>query len=224
MIPFILNYMDKIELKIPPVQVPKGSKNCQVGTTLMLLAFYNDPMSYEELVKALEPYMLEGGMHTQGPALFLVKRGYKTFFAHHDLGVLSPPIENCTEKDIARIENHLSKIEKTDKNAYQIEKLNLDISFIKSGGMYSTKLSNLDMIDEYLQKGIPVALGVRYKGLHLFPSAGGANHSIIIKGKENDEYLVNDPDIQTPSEYRISRDRLLHAWYNTGVQLTAVWK
>lgn len=217
-------YMDEIQLTVPLIQVPRGSKNCQIGTTLMLLAFYNDPMSYEELVSVLKPYMIEGGMHSQGPALFFTKRNYQTFFAHHDLGVLTPPIENYTEKDIATLEAYLSEIEKTDKNAYQIEKLTLDISYIKSGGRYSTRLPDLDTVDRYLHEGIPVALGVRYKALHLLPTAGNANHSIIVTGKNRGEYLVNDPDPQTGGEYKISRDRLLHAWYNTGVQLTAVWK
>jgi hypothetical protein len=219
----IITLMKKINLRVPLIQVPKGSHHCQIGTTLMWLALYNDYVSYEQLVDLLKPYMLGGGMHSQGTVMFLVKKGYQTFFAHHDLGVLSPEIENLTEKDLTILESHLAKIEKTEQNAYRIKKLTLDIEYIKSGGKYSTKLPDLELVDEYLSKGLPVELGVRYKALHLFPTASNANHAVIVTGKDGDEYLINDPD-PTKGEYLISHERLLHAWYTTGAQLKVVWR
>lgn len=182
-------------------------------------------MSYDELLSALDPYLLDDGMHSQGPALFFRKRGYETFFAHHDLGMLDSSIENCTEKDVAKLEERLASLERNEKNVYQIEKLTLDIEFIKNGGHYSSSLPKLTMIDDYLDKGLPVVLsGVRNKGLHLNPTAGNGNHSIVIVGKEDDIYFVNDPSPKTDGEYSIHRDRLLHAWYNSGAQMRVVRK
>lgn len=192
---------------------------------MMILEFLKDPMSYDELLQELNLYMLDGGMHSQGPALFFRKRGYETFFAHHDLDMLDPFVENCTEKDVAKLEERLAGLEKNEKNAYRIEKLTLDIDFIKNGGRYSSSLPKLEMIDGYLEKGLPVVLsGVRNKGLHLNPTAGNGNHSIVIVGKEADTYFVNDPSPKTSGEYSISRNRLLHAWYNSGAQMRVVWK
>ena len=214
-----------MNLNIPLIQQREGSYHCQVATTLMILEFLGEPLSYDELLKQLDPYMVEGGMHSQGPALLFVKKGYKTLFAHHDLDMLDPSIENCTEKDLAKLESKLAELEVNEKNAYRIEKLKLDIEFIKNGGLYSSKLPNLQMVDEYLEKGIPVVLsGVRNKGLHLNPTAGPGNHSIVITGKEEDFYLVNDPSPKTKGEYNISSDRLLHAWYNSGTHMRVVWK
>ncbi|PIR87844.1 MAG: hypothetical protein COU10_02400 [Candidatus Harrisonbacteria bacterium CG10_big_fil_rev_8_21_14_0_10_45_28] len=214
-----------MKLKVPLIQQREGSYHCQVATTLMILEFLQDSMSYDELLSALDPYLLDDGMHSQGPALFFRKRGYETFFAHHDLGMLDSSIENCTEKDVAKLEERLASLERNEKNVYQIEKLTLDIEFIKNGGHYSSSLPKLTMIDDYLDKGLPVVLsGVRNKGLHLNPTAGNGNHSIVIVGKEDDIYFVNDPSPKTDSEYSIHRDRLLHAWYNSGAQMRVVWK
>ena len=180
---------------------------------------------YDDLLQALDPYMQDGGMHSQGPALFFRRRGYETFFTHHDLDMLDPSIENCTEKDVAKLEACLAGLEKNEKNQYRIKKLTLDIEFIKQGGRYSSSLPKLELIDEYLKKEMPVVLsGVRNKGLHLNPIAGNGNHSIVVVGKEGDSYFVNDPSPKTAGEYSIHKDRLLHAWYNSGAQMRVVWK
>lgn len=213
-----------MKLKVPLVQQRAGS-HCQIATTLMILEFFNDPMSYEDLTTALEPYMVDGGMHSQGPALFFRQRGYQTFFAHHDLDMLDPSIENCTENDVSKLEQCLADLEENDANAYRIKKLSLDIEYIKSGGKYSSKLPSLQMIDEYLAQNLPVALsGVRNKGLHLNPTGSNGNHAIIIIDKDESGYIVNDPSPRTNGEYHISHDRLLHAWYNSGAQMRVVWK
>lgn len=213
-----------MNLKVPLIQQRSGS-HCQIATTLMILEFFNDPMSYDEVVKVLEPYMVDNGMHSQGPVLFFRQRGYQTFFAHHDLDMLDPSIENCTEEDLSKLEKCLESLESNELNAYRIKKLSLDIEYIKNDGKYSSKLPSLQMVDEYLVQNIPVVLsGVRNKGLHLNATGSNGNHAIIIIGKEGSGYIVNDPSPRTSGEYHISNDRLLHAWYNSGAQMRVVWK
>lgn len=214
-----------MKIEVPYTKQREGSYHCQVATTLMILEFFNDGMTYDELLKELDPYMVEEGMHSQGPATFFLKRGYTSFFGHHDLDMLVPNIENCTEKDVEKLETQLASLEENEKNEYQIQKLALDIAFIKGGGLYSSFLPKLDAIDEYLSKGVPVVLsGVRNKGLHLKPTAGLGNHSIVITGTEGDIYFVNDPSPRTEGQYSIHRDRLQHAWYSSGAQIRVVWK
>lgn len=214
-----------MKIEVPYIKQREGSYHCQVATTLMILEFFKDSMTYDQLLIELDPYMLEDGMHSQGPATFFKKRGYSSFFAHHDLDMLDPSIENCTEKDVEKLETRLLGLEKNEKNKYQIEKLNFDIAFIKEGGLYSSFLPKLETVDEYLKKGIPVVLsGVRNKGLHLKPTAGAGNHSIVITGKESDSYFINDPSPKTEGQYSLHKDRLLHAWYNSGAQMRVVWK
>ncbi|MFZ1987707.1 MAG: hypothetical protein WAV21_01595 [Minisyncoccia bacterium] len=214
-----------MKLEIPLIQQREGSYHCQIATLLMVLHYFDDKLEYDELLAELEPYLLDGGMHNQGAAIFMSKRGYKTLFAHHDLGVLSPDLEDKTEDDVASFKKALEETPQDDKNAYRREKLALDIEYIKTGGRYSSKLPTLALIDEYLENGVPVILGaVRNKGLHLKPAAGEGNHAIVITGKENDSYFINDPSPKSPGQYPISEDRLLHAWYNAGVHTRISWK
>jgi len=191
----------------------------------MVLEYYEDHIEYDELLKALEPYVQENGLHNQGAGIFMRERGYNTLFAHHDLGVLSPEIENITEKDIDRLKEVFEAIPNDEQNAYRREKLALDIRYIEAGGFYSTTFPTLELVDGYLAQNIPVILGaVRNKGLHLNPTAGDGNHAIMVVGKEGDYYHVNDPSPNSEREYKIHKDRLLHAWYNSGAQMRVAWK
>lgn len=200
----------------------------------MILEYFNDVAFankdekedyYTELENTLQDYMVDGGMHSQGPAKFFRDSGYNVFFAHHDLQMLVPELENCTEKDLHKFEARLESLEENEDNAYQIEKLKLDIQLIKSGVNYSTKLPTLSDIDGWLQREIPVVLSaVRNKGLHLRPNAGQGNHAVVICGKEGEEYLINDPSPNSEGIYKIHQDRLLHAWYNSGAHIRVVWK
>jgi len=214
-----------VKLEVPLIQQRTGSYHCQVATLLMVLHYFNDKLEYDELLTELDPYLLDGGMHNQGAAIFMSRRGYKTLFAHHDLGMLSPNIENKTGSDLALFEEALTQTPDDEMNAYRREKLALDIEYIKTGGMYSSALPDLELVDEYLSKGIPVILGaVRNKGLHLKSATGEGNHAVVIIGKEDNLYLINDPSPNSPGHYPLHKDRLLHAWYNAGAHTRISWK
>lgn len=191
----------------------------------MVLHYFDDKLEYDALLNELQPYFVDGGMHNQGAAIFMSKRGYKTFFAHHDLGVLSSDIENKTDKDLSLFEKAFAETPEDEKNLYRKEKLALDIEYMRTGGLYSSALPSLELVDEYLHKDIPVILGaVRNKGLHLRPTAGQGNHAIVITGKEDDFYFINDPSPHSPGQYSLHKDRLLHAWYNTAAHMRVSWR
>ena len=202
-------FIMKLDIKI--VQ-QNENHDCQVATMKMVTEFNDDNVSYEELEELLASYKLETGMHSQGPATVFLKLGYKVFFAHHDLELLQPEIESLTESNLKALEEFVEGLE---EGSYQKAKLLLDIGFINFGGKYSTELPSLEDIDHHLSEGRPAVLsGVRNKGLHLDPSKGNGSHSILIIGKEGDNYLVNDPSPNSQGQYQISPKRLLHAWYN----------
>ncbi len=214
-----------MKLDVPLIQQREGSFHCQVATLLMVMTYFNDAIEYDELLEELQPYLLDGGMHNQGAAIYLKKRGYITLFAHHDLGVLTPELENCTESDLPTLEKIFAETPDDEKNAYRREKLALDIEYIKLGGLYSTKLPDFALIDDYLGKSVPVILGaVRHKGLHLKPTSGDGNHAIILTGKDGEEYFINDPSPRSAGQYSLHKDRLLHAWYSSGVHTRIAWK
>ena len=213
-----------MKLNVPLIQQREGTYHCQVASLLMVMAYFGDTVSYDELLLELAPYFDEKGMHNQGASIYLRKRGYETLFAHHDIEMLTPEIENLTEVDIQLLEKSFEETPKDEKNEYRKMKLTLDKEYIQAGGKYSSKLPTLDLIDEYLERGIPVVLGaVRNKALHLKPTAGQGNHAVVVIGKEGDEYLINDPSPQSEGQYFIHKDRLLHAWYSSGVHTRIAW-
>lgn len=217
--------LDMKKLAVPLIRQREGAYHCQLATLLMITEYFGDSIEYDALLKDLEKYTLEDGMHNQGPAIYLLEKGYNVFFGHHDLGVLSPELEDITERGVGRIESVLAGLPEDDKNAYRREKLILDLEYIKKGGQYSTHLPTLELVDEYLEKGVPVVLGaVRNKGLHLDPLAGNGNHAVVVVGKDKNGYYINDPSPKSEGQYVVSKDRLLHAWYHSGVQIRAAWK
>ncbi len=211
-----------MKIDVPYIQ-QRGSTDCQIATTLMILAFLHHPMSYENLVDELKHYIIDGvGMHSQGHAIFFARNGYQTVFGHHDIDMLDPVIENCTEADLPKLEQHLKSLKETEQETYRVKKLSLDIEFIKAGGQYTNTLPTLSTLDHFLAQNIPIVCGVRNKALHLNPSGGSGNHSVIITGKEGQSYFVNDPSPRTQGQYSVHRDRLLHAWYIHGAHFRAV--
>ena len=210
-----------IKLKVPLIQQQKGSYHCQIATCLMIMEFYGDKIPYEELVEKMGPYLLETGMDREGISTFLVKRGYDVLSMHRDLNVIDNSIENSTEKDLEKLKTALQELPINEVNKYQREKLALDIEYIKAGGKLSYSLANLETIDSYLGKNIPVVLGVRNNALHLNPGNKN-NHSIVVIGKENNDYILNDPSPKTQGEYKVNKDILLQAWYSNSAYILIV--
>lgn len=213
-----------MKLDIPLIQQREDSFHCQVAALLMTLRHFGDTMDYDELLSELQPYVLDTGMHSQGIMIYLRKRGYNTVFRHHDLGVVSLATENLTEKDLVIFKKEYEEVPDDEKNKYRKTKLALDIEYMELGGLYSNVLPKLDLIKEYIEKGIPVTLGVKNKGIRLRPVADEGNHAIVITGYDDNSFFVNDPAPKSDGQYQLSYDRLLHAWYSTGVQTKIAWR
>ncbi len=213
-----------MKLNIPIIRQTPKSDECLVANLTMVLRFLGDNIEYKEVIELMNPYKLKQGYDNQGAAIVALDRGYNTFFAYHDLQVISPEIENVTEKDLERIQKNYESIPNNEENLYRRRKLLGDINIIKRGGKYSTALPTLEGVDEFLQKGMPVILSVRNRGIFLRPNGGMGNHAITITGKEGDHYFFNNSQpIEEPVSI-VSRDRLLHAWYNSGAYMLAIWK
>ena len=207
-----------LKLKVPLIQQQKGTYHCQIATCLMVMAYFGDEIPYEELVKEMSPYLLDTGMNREGIATFLVKRGCDVLSIHRDLNLIDEAIENSTEKDIQKLKKFLEQLPVNETTKYQRDKLTLEIQYIEAGGKLSYSLSNLETVDSYLERKIPVVLGVRNNALHLNPGNKN-NHSIVVIGKEDSNYIINDPSPKTEGEYKVNKDILLQAWYSNSAYI-----
>lgn len=208
-----------IQLDVPVFnKAPQGSMLCSVEATKMLLEYWNDPITYDQLVDELSLWITKAESHIQGAAIFLSRRGYRVHFQHHDPGVITTSIDGITEKDRANLVQETSKAEQYSQ--FRDKKINLDIEVIDAGAEYSTAIPTLSDIDRNLEAGIPVLVIVSMRIWASNPN-NKANHSITIAGKNGSDYTINDPAIKDgdPMPYEMDENRLLMAWYQAGAYM-----
>lgn len=203
----------KILLDVPLVKQPLGSIECSIASLKMVLEYYGDNTPYTDLVKSLSEWINEEERHIQGVAIYLVKRGYDVKFSHYDL--LDEETENLTEKDSGVLEGKLKTVPDEKGNKFRRKKISLDLEYIKAGGKYSTKLPDLSLIENALSEKTPVIVVVNLRIFLLDPTRTN-NHSVVIIGEEDDYYIVNDPGHAKEGQYKVSKMRLLMAWYRCG--------
>lgn len=82
---------------------------------------------------------------------------------------------------------------------------------------FSNPNKAMKALDDILEKGIPVGLVVEISSLPFFPVKDWSfpAHTIVVVGKEGDEYIVSDCDYHFPVEslYRIKAEELKEARY-----------
>ncbi len=207
--------VEKMSLNVPLIR-QADNFDCSIAALQMIMHYWGDPVDYAVLRRELSPWINEKEKtHSQGVAIFLARRGYNTFFAHHDPAVVEKTIDGITEKDLSLLEKHLASVEDNEQTAYRRKKLGLDIEYIKTGGAYSNAIPTLTLIDSRLANKVPTMICVKLQIWKSNPSIKN-NHYVVIAGKENDEYIINDPGSNITGPYRIQKDKLLMAWYACG--------
>ncbi len=211
----------KIILDVPIIHQPDGSLECSIAALKMVMDYNNDVVPYQTLVSELSEWINEEERHIQGAGIYLARRGYEVWFTHHDPGVIDKTIENSTEIDKPKLVSKLSIIPQNDSTAYRRKKLSLDIAYIEAGGHYANTIPALDVIDLNLHKKLPTIICVKIKVWSSNPEKRN-NHSVVVVGKENDDYIINDPSPKVSSPYKINKNKLLMAWYACGAYTLVV--
>ena len=128
-----------MNLKVPELMQVPGSTNCQALCVQMILHYYHDMATMDEIMSGLEQYLIKHqGMHSEGPAIWLTERGYDVTYFAHDLEIIDHDIENLTEKDVAKLEHKLESLPK-DTIEDRREKIRLAINLIKAGAKFSKR-------------------------------------------------------------------------------------
>lgn len=87
--------------------------------------------------------------------------------------------------------------------------------------MLSTNKPKLDLIEENLNKGIPVIVGVNNAELRQNPNAK-YNHYIVVSGIRNNKFIITDPSPNFPEPYEVDKNILEKAWYAMGAYVLVV--
>ncbi len=216
--------INAVNLKVPLYQQEPDSNDCQTMCVQMILHYYGDMASLDEIMLGLQPYMVEKtGMHSEGPAIWLAKRGYDVQFIVHDYDLMDRQIKGVTDKDVEKLKAKLAKItERADeRDKYRLEKLPLLIELINAGVKFSSDIPTLKVIDDLLSQQVPVKIGVDARVLRTDPWRKGG-HSVVVVGKDGADYILNDPSPNSEGNYSIGPNQLLMAWYMGGARTTVI--
>jgi uncharacterized protein YvpB len=202
----------KIILDVPLLNQPEGTQHCAVASIRMIMAYNGERFIHEELVKKFPEINKTRVGITPATARFLVQSGYNVFYSMYQEELLDDFIKDKTENNLELFKRKANSLKPESNSKIQWEQI---IKFIEAGGRFSTKLQTLEDINSYLEKKIPVRVGIKSSIFYSDPKYK-YNHSVVIVGIDNDKYLINDPTPRFKESYWIESDKLLEAWRANG--------
>jgi len=213
-----------MRLKIPTKKQNKKSLHCCIVCLQMVMEYFGTKVSLEELLKQIKLYKNIGTWLADEGKIAL-KYGFNTFFCYHNSYILDKDTENLSEKDINKLRKYLKDIKqkKYKEPGFKKREIRKNIEYIELGGKFSTKVPNLDLINRFLKRRVPVIVALSTNSLDGKPDKR-SGHCIVIVGKEGNKYVINDPRLEFLKPYKINKDKLVQAWYLRGAYLLAVYK
>lgn len=201
----------EIILKVPLIK--QSGNGCAVACLQMLLEYSQDPVSYENLEQELLPILNDDNIGiTPATARILAQRGHKVFFKTYMLELLDQDLVNKSENDIEYFKKRIQSNNFIDaKVQKQWEQMAL---YIEAGGKFNTTIATLKDINQALEKGMPVRISVAPKAI--VPDSKFLGHAVVVCGRKDDAYLINDPATRFTEPYYLHKDTLLYAWYQNG--------
>lgn len=146
-------------------------------------------------------------------------KGSWTLFAHTELAKRGIEIINIELFDYKQYgEEGISYLEKNfdaETVTYYLEKSNLalvtsnDIEFFLSIVKHETRKATLEDIDSFLDDGYLVGAEINSRILN--KREGFSLHYVLIIGREDDYYIINDPGFPPIEQRNVSREEFLEA-------------
>ena len=213
-----------MRLKIPTKKQKKKSLHCCIVCLQMVMEYFGREVSLEEILEQIKVYKNIGTWLADEGKVAL-KYGFNVFFCHHNSYILDKDTENLSEKDVNKLKKYLKEIKrkKCKEPGYKTREIRKNIEYIGLGGKFSTKVPNLDLINRFLKRQIPVIVALNTNSLDGKPDKR-SGHCVVIIGKERNDYIINDPRSEFLKPYKLNKDKLLQAWYLRGAYLLALYK
>lgn len=170
--------------KVLPVELVKQtstSRNCLRCCTLMVCNYYKASTNQKEIWKNL-PVRGVNGVYFSEVGKYVLSLGLKVSIHHCEWSWWNKNIVEAASKGGKNL----------IKSFKQFKFPQREIKFVEKGGRYVFKLPTLKTIDGYLEKKVPVIVALNASDLYHDPKRK-SRHTILIIGKKNREYLINDP-------------------------------
>lgn len=203
-------------MNIPPLDInlirqDPESDDCLRACALMILKYYNDPIKKETLWKKLHAYKKHSGLkgaYLQDLGSLAIKLGYQATIYHYDWGWWDEETASESTKGKKTFLASLKRLKKEKKSWPDKKSIEKDIKFVKTGGKFRFSFPKIENIDFNIVNRIPVILSTNAQFLYHQPKSE-YDHSIVIVGKENEDYLIRDPLYGLE---KIDKDNLFLAW------------
>ena len=208
--------MDFEPLSVPLVRQQSKSLDCLRCCASMVFAYFQDSITKDEIWRKLHVYKKHSGLYgsySQDFGILAIKHDYQATIYHSDWGWWDKPTVAASKKSIPALVKALKTLIKNNYWKWPQKKvLKKQIRFIQAGGNYVFTPPSLPLIDNYLNKQIPVLLFLNSRDLYEDPSENSL-HKVVIIGKQTNNYIIRDPYLALDT---ISGEQLLSAWTRGG--------
>jgi uncharacterized protein YvpB len=167
-------------------QTPMG---CFIASLQIVLNFWNENISYQEIDKALLKDD-KGGSYLTELAWLGKTKGYQVDCYAYNLSLLDPKDSTLSETEL------LIKLEdryKEYKSEWHKTLCASTIRCVKAGVNYIMKKPSLDDMKSYLNKSIPLIVTVNFTALYNKKGDPFAGHDVILIGIEKKKVYYIDP-------------------------------
>lgn len=214
--------MKKLDVLL--INQAKKSSDCHIVCLQMILNYFGDVVSFDQLNKAYDEFRDGDLLHSQGAAIYLARHGYDVNLIVRDLAVVDSSIdEKIDENKLELLKDYLQSIPDNQENKYKRSKLMVDIKAIESGVKYSNATPSSTILQDAIDQGKPVIVSIRNSAIEPNPSSQ-QNHSVLIVGYDENNYLINNPGWQFDKPQLVRKEKIVMGWYMIGARTIIAYK
>lgn len=181
-----------------PILKGEGNQSCGITCLRMVLSYYKKEVSQEELEKFNE--IREGINHLYDLGYITLKNNFKSSIIGYDFMLFNNPNEENPEEFLKNTE-FIGQSKDIKESC---------LKYLKEDGKLKVKIPSLKDINKYLDRNIPIILGIRAK---IIDGTNQAHilHYIILESYDEENYNVIDP---IGKKYKIEKNKLVYAWFS----------
>ncbi|MBL7148271.1 MAG: C39 family peptidase [Nanoarchaeota archaeon] len=181
-----------------PILKGEGNQSCGITCLRMVLAYYGKEVSQKELEKFNQ--IREGINHLYDLGYTALKNKFSSLIIGYDFMLFNNPNE----------ENPKEFLKNTEFIGQSKDIKESCLKYLKEGGKLKVKIPSLKDINKYLDKEVPIILGIRAK---IIEGRNPAHilHYVILEGYNEETYSIVDP---VGKKYKIEKNKLVYAWFS----------
>ncbi len=140
-----------VKLKVPLLRQKKGTVDCGIVSLQMILKYYDDNVSFEDLKKAISVDKV--GTYAPQLGSYLLNRGYSVRIVTFHPSLFTLRHRNMSQ---GSVKAHLKRLFSSEKDSQKKKVLGYFLEFLKSGGEILADIPNPSYVKKELMAKRPV--------------------------------------------------------------------